>query len=203
MSKFIAVFVDDINDSIIPRWLEELNKLGMKCEIYPEFSFEQPSEFVQFKINVEPPHLPYLNSRYLTGFDFEVEDYQLKQHFQASTKQSWLDKALRKPIKMQYFVSEEIDARLQQCKMLTFSWGENIDTFSPGSGVDSFGYRMALLASATLAKLSKGILWETQLDEWYCDDMAAVFLSKVISHEKAIKQSDFRAYLFEEWLTAE
>lgn len=78
MSLDYNVYVHQIDDAIIPKWIERMNRMGMECEIYPKFSFENHSGFLPFKIKVESLSNPDLvNKEFITGFEFYLSEFNL------------------------------------------------------------------------------------------------------------------------------
>lgn len=193
MSLDINVFLKEPDDTIIPRWLDELNRLGMECEIHPEFSFKDHTGFLPFKIKVTSNSLDELmNVEYLTGFEFYMDDFDLDKSIEPSKKQSIIEKLLGKPVKENYFVSLEIDEKLKQFnKVITFNWGS----------ADTFELRMAVLASATLAKVTGGISCYPADDVWYnTDTVVEEAIAEVSDYEKSLKPREFKLHKFEQWL---
>ena len=131
MSMQICTFVPEVDDAVIPAWLERLEKAGMPCEIHPDFSFADQRGFLPFKLRLtSPAHEEWADESYLTGFEFYMEDFDLAAEIDKRTeKPSGLKRFFgAKPIPVN-FVSAEIDARLAGCtKVLIFVWG-SADTF--------------------------------------------------------------------------
>ena len=191
MSMSYNVYLKDIDDSSVQEWISELNKLGMDCEIHPEFSFKTQTGFLPFKIKIhENTHEALKNKDYLTGFEYYLEKFDLEENSEY-VEQSFFQKILKKKTKLPYH-SEEIDQRLKDKKyVVTFNFGIS----------DTFELRMASLASATLSKISDGVCCYTDDDQWY--DNATVtdqLLKDVSEYEKSLKEREFRIHEFEEWL---
>ena len=55
MSLDLNVYVEKIEDEIIPKWINRLNQFDMDCEIHPDFSFNDHSGFLPFKIKLKDP----------------------------------------------------------------------------------------------------------------------------------------------------
>ncbi|WKJ90769.1 hypothetical protein QZJ86_01130 [Methylomonas montana] len=84
MSLEMQVFAPSADDSLIPRWVERLNGLGMRCEIHPTFSFQTHTGFLPFKVEIEKPHHKELLGRsFLTGFEFYMREFDLAQELDA------------------------------------------------------------------------------------------------------------------------
>jgi len=192
MSLDINVFLNDPDDSLIPSWLEELNKLGMECEINPEFSFKDHTGFLPFKIKITSnSHTELMNHEYLTGFEFYMDDFSLEENIEPPKRQSIKEKLLRKPAQINNFASPEIDKKLKPYnKVITFNWGS----------ADTFELRMAVLASATLAKITGGISYYPEDEIWYnTDTVVEESIKEVSEYEKSLKPSEFQLHKFEGW----
>lgn len=192
MSLDMYVFVKDIDDLIIPKWLEELNKLSMTCEIHPDFSFKDQSGFLPFKINVsENSHEELMNISCLSGFELDVDNFILSEHTKPK-KQSLIDKLFKRPVETRYFANPEMDIKLEKYKkIIYFNWGSS----------DTFELRMAVLGSATLAKITDGICWYPADDLWYNNDTIIEDAVKEVSdYEKSLKPEEINIQKFEKWL---
>ena len=192
MSLEINLFTNEIDDSVIPKWISEINKLGTTCEIHPEFSFKDHEGFLPFKINImESPNKELSGGSYLSGFEFYLEDFNLSESLPKPEKKSLFGKLLNKPETPTYLVNEEIDKKLENySKLITFLWsGENV-----------LELRMALLASATLSKLTNGLCSYPADDIWYKNDtIVEDALNEVREYESSVKPSEFNLHTFEEW----
>ncbi len=81
MSMDINVFHNELDDSIIPIWLEKLCSLGMLCEVHPEFSFKDHGGFLPFKINIySNTHPELMGKDFYTGFEFYYDDFDIQEH---------------------------------------------------------------------------------------------------------------------------
>lgn len=192
MSLDINLYVADIDDLIIPKWMEELNNLGMTCEIHPEFSFRDHSGFLPFKINIhEGSHEELMNETYLTGFELYIHDFDLQQELKPFKKQSWIEKLTNKPAERIYFANPEIDEVLKNCKKnINFNWGVT----------DAFELRMASVGSATLAKVTGGVCSYPADNIWYnTDTVVDESIMEVIAYEKSLNPREFRVHKFIEW----
>jgi len=192
MSMDYNVFLNDLDDSKIPLWMEELNKLGMECEIHPEFSFKTQTGFLPFKVKVtEKSNEELMSNEYLTGFEYYLDSFNLEEHIEPQ-KQSFFDKLLKKPIEQNYFCSKEIDEKLKLYKyVVTFNFGI----------ADTFELRMASLASATLSRITNGLCCYPGDDIWYDNEtIVENALKDVADHERSLNPREFRLHEFEEWL---
>ena len=193
MSLNINVFLEEPDDSIIPIWIDELNKLGMDCKIHPDFSFNDHTGFLPFKIKVNSnSHEDLMHKEYLTGFEFYMDDFVLSDNVEPPKNRSLIDKLLNKPIETSYFVSPEIDEKLMSFnKVITFNWGSS----------DTFELRMALLASATLTKIANGVCCYPADNIWYnTETVVENSLKEVSDYEKSLKPSEFKLHKFEKWI---
>ena len=150
MSLEIQTFVPQINDDLIPLWMQRMNGLGMRCEIYPGFSFNAHSGFLPFKVLIEKSGQPGLAGvEYLTGFEYYLEEYSYRrQQQEAYLKPSLFQKLFHQQSTPSRFASPEIDLILSGCTyMLSFRWGIG----------DSLELRMAVCSSLILSELTHGI----------------------------------------------
>jgi hypothetical protein len=191
MSMSYEVFLNDIDDSKIQEWISELNKLGMDCEVHPEFSFKTQQGFLPFKIKInENSHEALMNKEYLTGFEYYIDRFDVEENMKYK-EQSFFQKLLRKPKQKLPFHSKEIDQILKDKKyVVLFNFGI----------ADTFELRMASLASATLTKIADGVCCYSDDDLWY--DNGTIIenaLKDVAEYEKTLKEREFRLHEFEEW----
>jgi len=193
MSLDINVFLTDPDDTLIPVWIEEMNKLGMDCEIHPEFSFKDHSGFLPFKIKIDSnTHEELIGQEYLTGFEFYITNFDLKENIDEPNKPSLIGKLLGKKAQINYFASPEIDKQLKTYnKVLTFNWGSS----------DTFEFRMAALASATLAKITGGLSCYPADNIWYNTvTVVEESINEVAEYERSLQPREFRLHKFEGWL---
>ena len=89
------------------------------------------------------------------------------------------------------FASPEIDKKLKPYnKVITFNWGS----------ADTFELRMAVLASATLTKITGGISYYPEDGIWYnTDTVVEESIKEVSEYEKSLKPSEFQLHKFEGW----
>ncbi|WP_292470994.1 hypothetical protein [Methanolobus sp.] len=195
MSLDIYVYVENIDDSLIPLWVEKLNQRDMKCEIHPEFSFATASGYLPFKIELrDSKRKELLNNEFTSGFELDIDDFNLEDEIQDSKpKQNLVNKILSRKSSPVYYVNSEIDEKLKKCsKILYFRWGSSYDIFE---------LRMALLSSATLAVLTNGVCYDPQDDIWY--DNSTIIedaLKEVRKYENLLEPDELKWEKFEEWL---
>jgi len=194
MSLEMHLFVEDIHDSIIPRWMERMNSLDMSCEIHPEFSFSKHSGFLPFKIKLnKSDHPRLLNKYYITGFEFYLHDFDLETELQRlKSKQGLFRRIFGQKKSEFYFAGPEIDARLKRCKkMMRFVWGV----------ADTFEFRMVTLSSAILVELTNGVCRYAEDDVWYENStIVRDAVKDVADYESSVKPEDFSLHEFERWL---
>ncbi|VAW78177.1 hypothetical protein MNBD_GAMMA12-1133 [hydrothermal vent metagenome] len=178
--------------SVFAKWVSELNKLGMDCEIHPEFLFETQTGFLPFKVNIkENSHEALMNREYLTGFEYYLDDFNLEENTEYLEK-SFFQKLLKKPKEKKHFHTKEIYEQLQDKKyIITFNFGIS----------DTLELRMASLASVTLSKLANGVCCYADDNIWYDNtNIIENALNDVTEYEKSLRQREFRLHGFEEWL---
>ena len=192
MSMSYNVFLDDIDDSKIREWVSELNKVGMNCEVHPEFSFKTQVGFLPFKIKIyENSHEGLMHKEYLTGFEYYLDNFDIEENTEHK-EQSFIQKLLGKPKEKLPFHSEEVDKKLKNKKyVVTFSFGTS----------DTFELRMASLASAALSKITDGVCCYADDDLWYDNtNITENALRNVSEYEKSLKEREFRLHEFKNWL---
>lgn len=183
-----------IDDTVIPKWIERMNQMGMECEIYPGFSFENHSGFLPFKIRIENPKNPNLvNKEFITGFEFYLDEFSLEDELESLKPQkTFFQKVFKNDQEEKaVFISEEIDVRLKRCKkVMNFNWG----------AADTFELRMASLSSAILSELTDGVCCYAADDIWY--DNATIVkdaYKEVVEYENSISLRDWEVHPFEGW----
>lgn len=194
MSLDIDLYVENIDDSLIPLWIDKLNQLGMKCEIHPDFSFDNHFGFLPFKIELfDSQQQDLRNDEFMTGFELCIDDFNLDHEIEGNkAKQNLLYNVLSRESSKVNYVNPEIDEKLKKCKKrLTFMWGS----------ADIFELRMALLSCATLAVLTNGVCYSSADDIWF-DNSTIVedSLKEVLEYENSFKPNELKLYKFERWL---
>ncbi len=193
MSLDINLYVEKIDDSLIPLWIEKMNQLEMKCEIHPEFSFKNHSGFLPFKIKLyDSQHQELVKDDFMTGFEFYIDDFNFEHEIEKrKPKKGLLDKLFRKKTPKLYYAGPEIDDKLKECKkMLSFVWGT----------ADTFELRMALLSSAVLTVITNGVCCYPVDDIWYDNNtIVKNFLNDVMEYENSLKSKELKLHKFDKW----
>lgn len=196
MSLNFFLFTNHIEDSIIPEWMRLMNQAGMKCEIYPGFSFETSSGFLPFKIEIiNPTNADLKTKQFLSGFEFYSQFFNLEEEIAKQTPKETLFRKLvtgNKKKGEKFFKNKEIDQRLKNCnKVLVFNWGTT----------DTFELRMASLSAAILANLTDGVLCYPADDIWYDNEsLVNKFYKDAVEYENSIDPKDWMTHPFTEWL---
>ena len=193
MSLDLNVFVEKIDDSIIPNWIGRMNEMGMECEIHPDFSFDNHTGFLPFKIRLTmTDHEFLMNKDFVVGFEFYRDPFEYEEELKSlQPKKSLLDKLLNKSSTPVYFASPEIDEKLSKCsEVLTFNWGS----------ADSFELRMASLSSAIISELVNGVCCYPADDIWYDNkNIVEEAYKEILEYEASLKPSDWITHDFEGW----
>ena len=193
MSLEYRVFVQSVDDTIVPRWLEDLNALNMRCDIHPEFSFTDQAGLLPFKLNIQSGTRPeLLNQDFVSGFEFDMEDFDIDAQIAALSEPGLMDRLLGRNTRRDYFMSPEIDERLRPMKkMMIFNWCFD----------DIFEYRLARLSSITLSRLCGGLCYSRE-DECFFegDDAVTIALAEVEQFETLLKEKAVKTHRFEAWL---
>ena len=193
MSLVLNVYIDEIDDQIIPKWIERMNEFDMECEIHPDFSFEDHSGFLPFKIKLRNPTNKDLEGRELiSGFEFYKDEFNLQNELvQIQPKKTFLQKILNKKTETIDFVNPEIDSKLENCNwVLTFNWGSH----------NSLELRMSSLSSAIIAELTNGICCYPADDIWY-DNKTIVedAYKKSLEYENSLRPNEWKVHEFGGW----
>ena len=185
MSYEISVHLRDLEDEIIPMWIEEMKKFNMDLEIHPDFSFESHSGFLPFKIIVyDCPNRRLNNIELMSGFELWINDYAhptVKRAFWTSLFSN------NKEEKSNLF-----EKKLKESKK---------ELIFKASTQDSFEYRLAWYAAASLSFICNGLL--TDLYQGNQIDSQQVIrhaYDQVISDENSIPEEEWRIHEFKEWL---
>lgn len=193
MSLEMCTYAAAVDDDLIPRWVGRMNELGMHCEIHPEFSFHDTG-FLPFKVTLErSKHDQLVGTPYLTGFEFDMSDFNLEEEIAALTpKAGLMDKLLGRKEPVHYFANPEIDARLAACtKLLSFVYGT----------ADSLQFRMAVVSSAVLAELTGGVCCYPADDDWYPTvGLVERAVKEANEYEESLHPRDLQVQKFEGWL---
>ncbi|RMB56603.1 hypothetical protein EAX61_13435 [Dokdonia sinensis] len=143
MSLDLNVYVKKIDDSIIPKWIERMNQFDMECEIHPDFSFNDHSGFLPFKIRLNNPKNEELKDKeFISDFEFYKDEFDLQKELESlQPKKSFFQRLMNKSNKKVEYANTEIDSKLADCKfVLTFNWGSH----------NSLELRMSSLSSAIM-----------------------------------------------------
>lgn len=194
MSVELLVYLPELDDALIPRWIERLNELDMICDIHPDFTFKQVGGFLPFRVVLKKPLRPELGGKaFLTGFELYLDVFSLADEIAALTpRPSFWDKLRGKKPKPVFFASPEVDQKLASCtRALTFSWGT----------ADMLELRMAALSALILAEVTGGICYDPEADTWISGKDAIIEeLKEVEAFEASLKPEEVQLHPFEEWL---
>lgn len=179
MSYDLIVHVNELNDSIVPEWLEELRRFNMSVEIHPAFTFESQSGFLPFKIIVFDCPNPKLNEMELmSGFELSVND--LYPEVKRSIWSKWFSKD-RGTHSGTHNYTKELVFRI--------------------SIQDSFEYRLAWYSAAAIVKMCNGILIDPQENIQLAGNQAIRHAyEQVINDEKSIQEDEWRIHKFNGWI---
>jgi len=192
MSVEIHTYVPAVDDLLLPRWLLEMKKLRMDCEIHPGVSLVSHSGFLPFKICIHDSVHEELNGvEFLTGFEYYMDDFSLEAELEKrAPKPRGLGRLFGRKEPLQPYATAELDEKLKRCrKLLTFSWGS----------ADLFELRMATVSSAILAVITGGVSSPAD-DIWNDRPAAAEALAEAREYENSLKAKDIKVHRFEGWL---
>ncbi|WP_409340870.1 hypothetical protein [Paenibacillus sp. MBLB4367] len=184
MSYELTVHVKELNDGIIPQWLEEIRKFNMDADIHPDFSFERHSGFLPFRIVVyDCPNRALNRMELLSGYEIGIQTYKHPKPVESLWSKLFDKKAEESPL----------EKTLKQAKHEVL--------FSVSAG-DSFEFRLAWFSAAALTIVCGGILTDPQEGE-RMDAAKAIRCAYqiVIDNEKEIGENDWRTHEFKEWLS--
>jgi len=193
MSLDLNVYVEKIDDQIIPLWLKEMNQFDMECEIHPEFSFNNHSGFLPFKIKLtNSKNSELIGQEVISGFEFYKEKFEFKKELEKiQPKKTILQNVFRKNVNAVSLVNPEIDNQLSKCNwVMTFNWGSN----------NSLELRMSSLSSAIITKLSNGVCSYPADDIWY-DNKTIIddAYKETLEFENSLRTSEWKIHKFNGW----
>jgi hypothetical protein len=193
MSLDLNVYVKKIDDTIIPKWMERMNQFDMECEIHPDFSFNDHSGFLPFKVKLKNPKKEELkNKEFISGFEFYKDEFDLQAELESlQPRKTFFQKLLNKPNEKVEYSNAEIDSKLENCKLvLTFNWGSH----------NSLELRMSSLSSAIISELTNGICCYPADDIWYDNKTIVEDAHKeLLEYENSLKPTEWRMNEFEGW----
>ena len=193
MSLDLNVYVKQIDDSIISKWIDRMNQFDMECEIHPDFSFNDHSGFLPFKIRLKNPKNQELkNKEFISGFEFYKDGFDLQKELESlQPKKSFFQKLLNKAAEKVEYVNPEIDSKLANYNLiLTFNWGSH----------NSLELRMASLSSAIISELTSGICCYPADDIWYDNETIVEDAYKeLLEYENSLKPTEWKMNEFEGW----
>jgi len=193
MSLDLNVYVKQIDNSIISKWIDRMNQFDMECEIHPDFSFNDHSGFLPFKIRLKNPKNQELKDKeFISGFEFYKDDFDLQKELESiQPKKSFFQKLLNKPTEKVEYVNPEVDSKLADYKLiLTFNWGSH----------NSLELRMASLSSAIISELTSGICCYPADDIWYDNETIVHDAYKeLLEYENSLKPTEWKMNEFEGW----
>jgi hypothetical protein len=165
----------------------------MIVEVHPEFSFSDQTGFLPFKFRLTNPEHDILKNKELkSGFEVYVDDFDLQTTKESlKPKLSFFEKLLGKKQADVPFASDEIEARLRNCKkVVTFIWHAG----------NSFELRFALLTSAILTELTNGVCCYPADDIWYDNkNIVDEAFKEIKEYEKSLKENELNFVTFDEW----
>ncbi len=193
MSLDLNVYVKQVDDSIIPKWIDRMNQFDMECDIHPDFSFTDHSGFLPFKIKFKnPKNQEFKDKEFISGFEFYKDEFDLQKELDAlQPKKTFFQRLMNKPTEKFKYVNAEIDSKLADCKLLlTFNWGSH----------NSLELRMSSLSSAIISELTGGICCYRADDIWY-DNKSIVedAYKELIEYENSLKPNEWKMNDFEGW----
>ncbi|NQY31330.1 MAG: hypothetical protein HRT69_17930 [Flavobacteriaceae bacterium] len=193
MSLDLNVYVKQIDDEIIPKWIERMNQFDMECEIHPDFSFNDHSGFLPFKVKLKNPKNQELKDReFISGFEFYKDEFDLQKELESlQSKKSFVQKLLNRQIKKVEYANDEIDSKLESCKLiLNFNWGSH----------NSLELRMSTLSSAIISELTNGICCYPADDIWYENKTIVEDAYKeLIEYENSLRPTEWKIHEFKGW----
>lgn len=193
MSLDLNVFVKQIDDTIIKKWMEYMNQFDMECEIYPDFTFTDYSGFLPFKIKFKnTENEAFRDKEFISGFEFYKYEFDLEKELEAiQPKKNLIQRIFNKPTEKVEYVNKVIDSKLADCKfILTFNWGTH----------NSLELRISSLSSAIISELTDGICYYPADDIWY-DNKTIVrdAYKELKEYENSLKTTDWKMKEFDGW----
>jgi hypothetical protein len=195
MSYEFNLYLKEVDDSIIPKWLELLGEMGAKCEMHPEFSFCDQSGFLPFKVSFSNLSIPGNDgSSFLTGFELDVCDYTSSLvEEQNDVKISLWKKIFRKNNNI-----EEKDGTNAVIKYkLKNSSRELIFSIS---SQDVFEFPLALYSAAIISLIKDGVLFDPQEGK-YLENKSIIekVQGEVKEYFDSLSPQQWNYHKFEQW----
>lgn len=185
MSLNIMIYSKSIDDSIKKRWLEELVKRGIECEIHPEFTFENQTGFLPFKCEILRKDIPLNNRILLSGFELDVIEYIQKEEIK---KQSIFKRIFSK--NKEYREEKNNNLMNSMKKELLFSI----------SSQDSLEFILGMYSAAILTYLTGGILYDPQEDKYFDKENALDMADNAVNeYICSLKEIEWITHNFSEW----
>jgi hypothetical protein len=193
VSLDLNVYVKQIDDTIIPKWIERMNQFDMECEIHPNFSFADHRGFLPFRIKFKKPkNEEFIGKEFISGFEFYKDVFDLQKELESLVhKKNLFQRIFNKPTEKVEYVNAEIDSNLSNCKLvLTFNWGSQ----------NSLELRMSLLSSAIISELTDGVCCYPADDIWYDNKTIVEDAYKMLKeYENSLNPNEWRMNEFEGW----
>ncbi|MCY9593959.1 hypothetical protein [Paenibacillus chitinolyticus] len=179
----LSVQLKGLNDKIIPAWLAEIRKFNMDVDIYPNFSFNNHSGFLPFKIvTYDCPNRSLNNIELLTGYELFVN-------------------RIEESIKRQSLFTKLFSGQKQLSPIEKKLSEADTEVIFKISARDSFEFRIGWYSAASLALLCDGVLTDlyegVQLEG---QEMIRRAHEVVLEDERLIKENEWRVHEFKEWL---
>jgi len=194
MSLDLNVYVKEIDDSIIPKWIDKMNSFDMECEIHPDFSFSDHSGFLPFKIKFKnPKNSDFKDKEFISGFELYKDKFDFQKELESfQPKKSFFQKLFKTKIEQVEYENPEIDSKLAECKsLLMLNWGAH----------NSLELRMASLSSAIITDLTNGVCCYPADNIWY-DNKTIIedAYKESLEYENSLKPTEWKMNEFEGWI---
>lgn len=198
MSYDLIVYVNEIDNSIIPKWLIQFEKFNLQCEMHPDINLDEHSGFLPFKVKILKSEIPdLLNHDYITGYEMYISDYSYDQHIKEinemkTNKQSFFDKLFKKEIKtMEVKLPKEFEPQLKQVKneiCFNASFSQTLEII------------MAWYSGAILINLLDGIIYDPQTGEYHDKENAIIQARNIFKEFEELRFEEWKLTEFEGWL---
>jgi hypothetical protein len=203
MSSYLYLYSKPaIDDRVIPFWLGELARRHFRCELHPEFSFEQQAGYLSLKVRMVGGQLPNLDGKdYMIGFELDVKPYD---HETEMTEAANFARELRVsgfPLwKRLLHLSWQDDLAPKPPRRLGIKLRKTRWEMTVRSGMDNpLENAVIWELMVVLAAVVDGVLFDPEQKKYYDGPLAAERAQKLFIKLRTTLDEHSRLIPFEEW----
>ena len=195
MGYELNLYLKKVDDSIISQWVGMLLDMGMRCEIHPDFSFDNQSGFLPFKIESANISIPNHDGiPFISGFELDIYDYtyNLEKQQTDETLPFWKKVfGKRKGTETKDKAAAVAEQKIRNSsKELVFRV----------SSQDVFEFPLSLYSAAIISSIEDGVIYDPQEDE-YLDNINILekVKSEVSTYYDSLLQNQWNYHKFDRW----